>query len=148
MLIVVCCVCVCGCGCVGPTFSYHTGRKSTLAKAKWPTFVHSYHKLVWEVCSEFCRIPRLIRFRTFELRNFHWNCIFPIVKCVYANSEHDSSGSESSPAINSSDFMNQKTFLLYVSGEWHQILIQRTIFFCAHHRQTTAHNIYLIHTNL
>jgi hypothetical protein len=34
MLIVVCCVCVCGCVLfVGATFSYHTGRKSTLAKA-------------------------------------------------------------------------------------------------------------------
>ncbi len=46
MLIVVCCVWVCGCVlCVGATFSYHTGRKSTLAKAKWPTFAHSYHKI-------------------------------------------------------------------------------------------------------
>ncbi len=45
MLIVV--YCVCGCGsvlCVGATFSYHTGRKSTSAKAKWPTFAHSYQK--------------------------------------------------------------------------------------------------------
>ncbi len=41
-----CCVCVCGCVlCVGATFSYHMGRKSTSAKAKWPTFVHSYHKI-------------------------------------------------------------------------------------------------------
>jgi hypothetical protein len=30
---------------------------------------------------------------------------------------------ESSPAIGSSDFMNWKTFPLYVSGKWHQILI-------------------------
>ncbi len=41
-----CCVCVCGCVlCVGAIFSYYTGRKSTLAKAKWPTFAHSYHKI-------------------------------------------------------------------------------------------------------
>jgi hypothetical protein len=36
-----CCVLVCVCDCVlcvGATFSYHTGRKSTSAKAKWPTF--------------------------------------------------------------------------------------------------------------
>jgi hypothetical protein len=51
----------------------------------------------------------------FELRNFHWNFIFPIVKCVPTNSEHVSSGSESSPAINSSDFMNRKTFPQYLS---------------------------------
>jgi hypothetical protein len=41
-----CGVCVCGCVlCVGATFICHTGRKSTSAKAKWPTFVHSYHKI-------------------------------------------------------------------------------------------------------
>ncbi len=50
----------------------------------------------------------------FELWNLHWNFIFPIVKCVPANSEHVSSGSESSPTINSSDFMNRKTFLPFV----------------------------------
>ncbi len=67
---------------------------------------------------------------------------FPIVKCVPANSEHDSSGLESSPAIDSSDFMNRKTFLLYVSGNWHQIsILNAPIFLCAHHCQTTAHNI-------
>jgi hypothetical protein len=42
MLIVVCCVCVCGCVCLcfvcGSNFSYHTSRKSTSAKAKWPYF--------------------------------------------------------------------------------------------------------------
>ncbi len=39
ILIVVCCVCVCGCVlCVGATFSYHTGRKPTLAKAKMANF--------------------------------------------------------------------------------------------------------------
>jgi hypothetical protein len=48
----------------------------------------------------------------FELRNFHRNLIFFIVKCVPANLEHVSTGLESFPAINSSDFMNQKTFLL------------------------------------
>jgi hypothetical protein len=36
---------------------------------------------------------------------------FPIVKCVPANSEHISSDLESSPAINSSNFMKQKTVL-------------------------------------
>jgi hypothetical protein len=41
-LIFVCCVCVCGCVlCLGATFSYHTGRKATLAKAKWPPFAES-----------------------------------------------------------------------------------------------------------
>ncbi len=41
-----CCVCICGCGlCEGLTFSYHTGRKSTSAKAQWPTFAHSYYKI-------------------------------------------------------------------------------------------------------
>jgi hypothetical protein len=51
----------------------------------------------------------------FELQNFHRNFIFLIVKCVPANSEHVSSGSESSPAIDSSNFMNQKIILLYLS---------------------------------
>ncbi len=51
----------------------------------------------------------------FELRNFHQNFIFPIVKCVLANSEHVFSGSESSLAIYSSNFMNWKMFLLYMS---------------------------------
>jgi hypothetical protein len=49
MLIVVCCVCVCGCVWLcfvcWSDFSYHTGRKSTSAKAKWPIFAHSYHKI-------------------------------------------------------------------------------------------------------
>ncbi len=54
-------------------------------------------------------------FGPFELRNSHQNFIFLIVKCVPANSEHNSSGSESSPAINSSNFMNQKMFPLYMS---------------------------------
>jgi hypothetical protein len=40
---------------------------------------------------------------------------FPIIKCVPANSEQIFSGLESSPAINSSDFMNRKTFPLYLS---------------------------------
>jgi hypothetical protein len=50
-------------------------------------------------------------YRPFELQNFHRNFIFLIVKCVPVNSEHISSSLESSPAIDSSDFMNQKTFL-------------------------------------
>jgi hypothetical protein len=66
--------------------------------------------LGWEICLEFRRIQQLIQFWTFELQNFHWNFIFPIVKCVPANSEHISSSSESSPAIDSSNFMNLKTF--------------------------------------
>jgi hypothetical protein len=52
----------------------------------------------------------------FELQNFHQNFIFLIVKYVPANSEHVSSSLESSPAIDSSDFMNRKTFLLYLSA--------------------------------
>jgi hypothetical protein len=35
---------------------------------------------------------------------------FLIVKCYPVNLEHVPSGSKSSPAIDSSDFMNQKTF--------------------------------------
>ncbi len=53
--------------------------------------------------------------KPFELWNFHWNFIFPIVKCVSANSEHVFSGLKSSPAIDSSNFMNRKTFPLYMS---------------------------------
>ncbi len=41
--------------------------------------------------------------------------VVQVIKCVPTNSEHVSSGSESSPAIDSSNFMNQKTFLLYMS---------------------------------
>ncbi len=51
----------------------------------------------------------------FELRNFHRNFIFLIVKCVPANSEHVPASLESSPAIDSSDFINRKTFPLYMS---------------------------------
>jgi hypothetical protein len=51
----------------------------------------------------------------FEQQNFHLNFIFPIAKCVSTNSEHISSSSESSPAIDSSNFMNRKTFSLYMS---------------------------------
>ncbi len=46
----------------------------------------------------------------FELRNFHLNFIFLIVKCVPANLEHVPAGSESSPTIDSSNFTNQKMF--------------------------------------
>jgi hypothetical protein len=51
----------------------------------------------------------------FELLNFHQNFIFPIVKCVPADLEHVPVGSESSPTIDSFDFMNQKMFPLYLS---------------------------------
>jgi hypothetical protein len=51
----------------------------------------------------------------FELRNFHRNFIFPTVKCVPANLEHFPAGLESSPAIDSSAFMNRKMFRLYLS---------------------------------
>ncbi len=50
----------------------------------------------------------------FELHNIHRNFIFLTVKCIPANSEHVPSGSESSPAIDSSNFMNWKTFPTYV----------------------------------
>ncbi len=53
--------------------------------------------------------------RPFELRNFHQNFIFLIVKCVLANSDHISSSSESSPVIDSSIFMNWKMIPLYIS---------------------------------
>jgi hypothetical protein len=39
------CACLWLCFLCGSNFSYHTGRMSTLAKAKWPIFVHSYHKI-------------------------------------------------------------------------------------------------------
>jgi hypothetical protein len=41
-----------------------------------------------------------------ELRNFHRNFIFPIIKCVPANMELVPAGLESSPTIDSSDIMN------------------------------------------
>jgi hypothetical protein len=44
--VVLCCVVCCVvCGERFLIFSYRSGRKSTLAKAKWPTFVQSYHKI-------------------------------------------------------------------------------------------------------
>jgi hypothetical protein len=46
--------------------------------------------------------------------NFHRNFIFLIVNCVPAYMERVPSGSESSPAIDSSNFMNWKTFLHFV----------------------------------
>ncbi len=50
----------------------------------------------------------------FELRNFH-QIFFPIKKSVPANSKHVPAGLESSPAIDSSNIMNPKTFPLYLS---------------------------------
>jgi hypothetical protein len=52
--------------------------------------------------------------RPFELWNFHWNFIFPIVKFVLANLEHIPPSSESSPTINSSFFMHRKMFPLFL----------------------------------
>jgi hypothetical protein len=51
----------------------------------------------------------------FEFRNFHRNFIFPIVTCDPTNLEHVPTGSEFSPAVDSSNFMNRKTFPLYLS---------------------------------
>jgi hypothetical protein len=45
----------------------------------------------------------------FELRNFHWNFIFPIVEWVPANMDHFPAGLKSSPAIDYYNFMNRKT---------------------------------------
>ncbi len=67
-------------------------------------------KLGWEMHSKFHGIPQLIQFRTFWTPEFSSEFIFLIVKCVPANSEHISSGWESSPTIDSSNFMNWKTF--------------------------------------
>jgi hypothetical protein len=61
---------------------------------------------------EFCNYSNS---RPFELWNFHQNFIFSIVKCVPANSEHIPAGSECSPTIDSSNFMNQKMFPLNMS---------------------------------
>ncbi len=47
----------------------------------------------------------------FQLRNIHRNFIFLILKFVPANSEHVSASSESSPSIDSSNFMHRKMFL-------------------------------------
>jgi hypothetical protein len=49
-----------------------------------------------------------------ELWNFNQNFIFPIVKFVLANTEHVPTGLESSPGINSSNFMHRKMFLLFL----------------------------------
>jgi hypothetical protein len=98
----------------------------------WNIFIISIHGLVYfhqhtkQVFKEFpktlvgksIRNPAEFRdysdSRPFELRNFHRNFIFPIVKCVPTNPEHVPSGSESSPAIDSSDFMNRKTFSPFI----------------------------------
>jgi hypothetical protein len=63
-------------------------------------------KSAWN-SAEFCNYSNS---GPFELQNFHWNFIFPIVKCVPTNSKHVPAGSKSSPAINSSDFMDRKMF--------------------------------------
>ncbi len=57
ILILVSCVCVCGCVlCVGATISYHTGRKSTSAKANGqllqghrPKFLPKHLKYKWMI---------------------------------------------------------------------------------------------------
>jgi hypothetical protein len=72
-------------------------------------------QLGWEIRSEFCRILRLLQFRTFWTPDFSSEFYFFIVKCVPANSALVFSGSESSPAIDCSDFMNRKTFPLLMS---------------------------------
>ncbi len=52
------------------------------------------------------------------------NFIFLIIKCVPTNSEHDSSSSESSPAIWFFPFHESENIpTIYVSGKWHQISI-------------------------
>jgi hypothetical protein len=87
--------------------------------------------------------------RPFELWNFHQNFIFPIVKCVLANLEHVPAGWESSPSIDSSNFMNRKMFPLCQWQVASNFETQRTNSFRVHHRHHTAHNnIYPIHTNL
>ncbi len=70
--------------------------------------------LGWEIHLKFLGIPRLIQFRTIWTPKFSSNFIFLIVKCVPANSEHIFSGSESTPDIYFSDFMNRKAFLPWV----------------------------------
>jgi hypothetical protein len=59
----------------------------------------------------------------FELQNFHRNFIFSIIKCVPTNLEHVPSFLESSPAFDSSNFMNWKTFLQCVFFFWPTKLI-------------------------
>ncbi len=39
------CVLYLCCVVVVSKFSYHTGSKTILAKSKWSTFAHSYHKI-------------------------------------------------------------------------------------------------------
>ncbi len=66
---------------------------------------------------EFLRNPfeipqnsEIIPIGTFSPLKFYWNFVFLIVKFVLANSEHNPASLESSPVIDSSDFMHRKTF--------------------------------------
>ncbi len=53
-------------------------------------------------------------FGHFQHRNFHPNFIFWIVKFIPANLEHVPASLESSPTIDSSDFMHWKMFTLFM----------------------------------
>jgi hypothetical protein len=114
--------------CIAPAATMATGKQTTINKYThllcWPFW------WPWQCASTIPRIPPNLVGKSawnstefhdysnsgsFELRNFHRNFIFLIVKCVPANSEHVSASLESSLAIDSSNIMNWKTFLLYIS---------------------------------
>ncbi len=84
--------------------SWHPQKSTT-----WRTPCHQ--SLVGKFAQISAKLRNYSNSGPFELQNFHWNFIFPIVIFFSANSEHVSSGSESSPAIDSSNFINQKMFL-------------------------------------
>jgi hypothetical protein len=80
-------------------------------------YIHSTHDygihfLVGKSARKSVEFRNYSNYGPFELRNFHQNFIFLIVKCVPANLEHVPASSESSPIIDSSNFMNRKTFPL------------------------------------
>jgi hypothetical protein len=100
------------------------GATPATQQTQWPCWPQPYQSL-WPCKTNWLLVGKSARNSAefhdcsdsgpFELRNFHWNFIFPIIKCVLANLEHVPTGSESSPAINSSNFMNCKMSLLYLS---------------------------------
>ncbi len=79
--------------------SAHKARLGLVGKSAWNS-------------TEFCNYSNS---GPFELQNFHRTSIFLIIKFVPTNLYHVPTSLESSPAINSSNFMHRKTFPLYVS---------------------------------
>ncbi len=88
-----------------------------MTETTWRQRQHLWQKgrLGYEIRSEFHGIPLLFQFWTYLTLEFSSDFFLRIVKCVPDNSEHVPAGLESSPAIESSNFMNWKTFLQYLS---------------------------------